>query len=105
RPRPPRSPPFPYTTLFRSNSLLDVSAGYPRRYTFRDNQGYYLSRAHRARLLELEPRLECCPELFYDDELIHRRFSYYLLSNQLFSVIWRLGTDGLVDETTSLAIV
>src|SRR5690606_40932657 len=83
RPRPPRSPPFPYTTLFRSNSLLDVSAGYPRRYTFRDNQGYYLSRAHRARLLELEPRLECCPELFYDDELIHRRFSYYLLSNQL----------------------
>jgi spermidine-citrate ligase len=89
----------------QQNSLLDVSAGYPRAYYFRDNQGYYLSAAHRTRLLTLEPELLERPELFFDDALIVRRFSYYLVSNQLFSVIHRLGADGLLDEEFALSYV
>jgi spermidine-citrate ligase len=89
----------------QQNSLLDLSAGYPRDYYFRDNQGFYLSAAHRSRLLSIEPELLQRPELFFEDAVILRRFSYYLVSNQLFSVVHRLGRDGLLDEEVSLAFV
>lgn len=89
----------------QQNSLLDLTAGYPRAYYFRDNQGYYLSLSQRPRLLSLEPELLQRPELFFDDAVIQRRFSYYLISNQLFSVVHRLGRDGLLEEETALSLV
>lgn len=89
----------------QQNMLLNVSCGYPTRAYFRDNQGYYLSRTHEQRLLLVEPRLAECSDLFYDDAIIQARFSYYLVSNQLFSVIWRLGCDGLLHEEEALCLV
>lgn len=89
----------------QQNSLLDVAAGYPRSYYFRDSQGYYLSNQHRARLVALQPELLSRPELFFDDQLILQRFSYYLLHNHLFAVVQRLGADGLLDEEHSLALI
>lgn len=89
----------------QQNSLLDVLAGYPRASYFRDSQGYYLSNQHRARLVALEPELLLRPELFFDDQVILERFSYYLFSNQLFAVVQRLGADGSLDEGTALALV
>ncbi len=88
----------------QQNSLIDINTGYPRMYFFRDNQGYYLSYTQRSKLTKLVPRLEACPELFYDDAQIRRRFSYYLLCNQLFGVISRLGADGLLDEEQALSL-
>jgi siderophore synthetase component len=89
----------------QQNSLVDVTAGYPRAFFFRDNQGYYLSNQKRAQLVGLVPELLQRPELFFDDQLIRRRFSYYLLSNHLFAVVQRLGADGLLDEDVALALV
>jgi siderophore synthetase component len=89
----------------QQNSLVDVTAGYPRAFFFRDNQGYYLSNQKRAELVSLVPELLQRPELFFDDQLIRRRFSYYLLSNHLFAVVQRLGADGLLDEDVALALV
>lgn len=89
----------------QQNCLLDVSGGYPRRAYFRDNQGYYLSHAHRERLVALEPALATQPELFFDDASIARHFCYYLVQNQLFSVIHRLGAEGLLDEGVALHAV
>jgi siderophore synthetase component len=89
----------------QQNSVLDVSAGYPRAFYFRDNQGFYLSKAHRSRLEILEPSLRERPELFFDDALIQRRFSYYLVSNQLFSVVHRLGRDALLEEDVALSVI
>lgn len=89
----------------QQNSLLDLRAGYPRAYYFRDNQGYYLSSQHRERLIGLTAKLTDMPELFFDDALIERRFSYYLIKNQLFSVIQRLGSDGLLAEEIALGAV
>jgi siderophore synthetase component len=86
----------------QQNSLLDVSEGLPSRYFYRDNQGFYLSKAHQADLMAQEPRLANTPELFYDDEMILNRFSYYLIVNQLFSVINRLGIDQLLPEQRAL---
>lgn len=89
----------------QQNCLLDVAGGYPTRAYFRDNQGYYLSNAHRERLTALEPSLATLPELFFDDALIARHFSYYVIQNQLFSVVHRLGAEGLLDEGVALHAV
>jgi siderophore synthetase component len=89
----------------QQNSLLDLRAGYPVGFYFRDNQGYYLSQQHRSHLIALQPELMQRPELFFDDQLIQRRFAYYLFSNHLFAVVQRLGADGLLAEDLALAIV
>jgi siderophore synthetase component len=89
----------------QQNSLLDITAGYPRAYYFRDNQGYYLSSQRRTPLVALAPELLQHPELFFDEPLIQRRFSYYLISNQLFAVVQRLGAEGLLDEATALGLI
>lgn len=86
----------------QQNSLLDVRNGYPSTYYYRDNQGFYLSQTMRPKLLQREPLLLKTKELFYSDEMICDRFSYYLLVNQLFSVINRFALDDLIDELTLL---
>lgn len=83
----------------QQNSLLDVSGGYPRCYYYRDNQGYYLSESLRGPLTEQCTDLKETPELFYRDAMIRDRFCYYLIVNQLFSVIARFGIDDLIPET------
>lgn len=82
----------------QQNSLLDLSTGYPETYYYRDNQGYYLSKTHCETLFQLEPSLKGLPELFYEDALIQERFTYYLIQNQLFSIIHRFGQDSLISE-------
>lgn len=82
----------------QQNSLIDLSQGYPDAYYYRDNQGYYLADTEREQLLEIEPRLEKTPELFYTESLIEDRFTYYAFMNQLASVIYRFGADGLIGE-------
>ncbi len=89
----------------QQNSLLDLSAGYPQRYFYRDNQGYYISRAERTTLMERVPELRRLPELFYEDALIRERLSYYLVVNQLFSVVHRFGSDGLLAEERLLSFI
>lgn len=89
----------------QQNSLLDVRTGYPIRYFYRDNQGFYLSPTHREALTNIEPGVRHTPELFYDDDMICDRFSYYLIINQLNSVIYRMGFDQLVDESVLLSCV
>lgn len=89
----------------QQNSLLDVSAGYPRCYYYRDNQGFYLSPSYRSHLLSLDPRVGQVPDLFYEDGMIRDRFTYYLIFNQLFAVIYRFGADRLIEEATLVDLV
>lgn len=88
----------------QQNSLLDVSNGYPTHYFFRDNQGFYLADEHRADLQSIEPGVADLKGLFFDVPAICRRFGYYLVINQLFSVIYRLGADGYLGESEALAL-
>ncbi len=88
----------------QQNSLLNVSNGYPTHYYFRDNQGFYLSESHSAELHATEGSVSELEDLFYSDEMIFKRFGYYLMFNQLFSVIYRLGADGLLGEAELLAL-
>lgn len=86
----------------QQNSLLEVSGGYPSRYYYRDNQGFYLSRQYQDTLYEIDDMLTMS-EMFYQDDKIFSAIAYYVFINQLFAVIYRLGADGLVDEPSLLA--
>lgn len=87
----------------QQNSLLDVSDLYPRAFYYRDNQGFYLSNDYRGSLEALVPETGDIPDLYFDACEIHDRFAYYLLVNQVFSVVSRLGQDGLIEEDRLLA--
>ncbi|TIQ15695.1 MAG: hypothetical protein E5X61_30440, partial [Mesorhizobium sp.] len=90
----------------QQNSLLDLSQqGLPSRYFYRDSQGFYLSNRFRARWYGLVPELVQIRSLFFDDREIRERLSYYLIVNQIFSVVARAGHDGLVSEAELLGIL
>lgn len=82
----------------QQNSLLDVTGGYPEIYFYRDNQGFYLAESRRTELQTQVPELERLQAVFYPDDMICQRFTYYLIVNQLFAVIHRLAADGLIAE-------
>ncbi|KQT09989.1 IucA/IucC family protein [Methylobacterium sp. Leaf399] len=82
----------------QQNALLDVSTGWPRRGFYRDNQGFYLSESARPRLLRLAPETAAIAGLYFEDGEVRRRLAYYLVVNQIFSVISRMGHDGPVGE-------
>jgi spermidine-citrate ligase len=86
----------------QQNSLLDIGDGYPSACYYRDNQGFYLSNRHRDFLARHVPETEHIPSLYFDDAEIQDRFAYYLIVNQIFSVISRMGHDGLADEDALL---
>ncbi|MCW1916432.1 hypothetical protein OJ996_22785 [Luteolibacter sp. GHJ8] len=88
----------------QQNSLLNVRNGYPTHYHFRDNQGFYLSKTCRTQLLQIEGGVADLEDLFFEDAMIFRRFGYYLIFNQLFSVIYRLGADGHLSESEAIAL-
>ncbi|TIM54337.1 MAG: rhizobactin siderophore biosynthesis protein rhbC, partial [Mesorhizobium sp.] len=90
----------------QQNSLLDLSQqGLPSRYLYRDSQGFYLSNSFRARWYGLVPEVVQIRSLFFDDREIRERLSYYLIVNQIFSVIARAGHDGLASEAELLAML
>ncbi|GLS31193.1 Siderophore synthetase component [Mesorhizobium albiziae] len=90
----------------QQNSLLDLSQqGLPSRYLYRDSQGFYLSNAFKARWYGLVPEIVQVRGLFFDDREIRDRFSYYLIVNQIFSVIARAGHDGLASEAELLGVL
>jgi len=86
----------------QQNSLLDVNAGYPSASYYRDNQGFYLSDRYRGLLCGHVPETETIASLYFPQNEIHDRFAYYLIVNQVFSIISRMGHDGLCDETLLL---
>jgi siderophore synthetase component len=82
----------------QQNSLVDVSNGFPTHYYFRDNQGYYLSNSKKEKLERMVVNLKNTPELFFEEEMIQHRFTYYLFINHIFSIIYRMGEDDLIAE-------
>ncbi|CDZ56893.1 IucA/IucC family protein [Neorhizobium galegae] len=86
----------------QQNTLLDIGMGYPTASYYRDNQGFYLSERYRSLLAGYAPETETIASLYFADAEIRDRFAYYLIVNQVFSVISRMGHDGLCDEAVLL---
>ncbi|UHS63363.1 IucA/IucC family protein [Agrobacterium vaccinii] len=89
----------------QQNSLVDIGTGYPRLGYYRDNQGFYLSESHRPAIASAVPETETINSLYFPEADIRDRFAYYLIVNQVFSVISRMAHDGLADETALLRIL
>ena len=89
----------------QQNILLDIDDGLPTHCHYRDNQGFYLSKSRKVYLLNCLPGLAKADDLFYDDNMIIRRFGYYLFINQVFSVVHRLAYDNLVAEDVLLRML
>ncbi|WP_413378612.1 IucA/IucC family protein [Alkalihalobacillus sp. 1P02AB] len=89
----------------QQNSLLDLTTNYPERYYYRDNQGYYLSKEYQQELVEEQSGLKFAYDLFYEETMIHERFTYYLFFNHLFSIINRFGIDQLISENELMSVL
>lgn len=89
----------------QQNSLLDIGTGYPSVSYYRDNQGFYLSERYRSLLSGHVPETETIASLYFPESEIRDRFAYYLIVNQVFSIISRMGHDGLCDETLLLRML
>ncbi|MDO9417888.1 IucA/IucC family protein [Pararhizobium sp.] len=89
----------------QQNSLIDIGNGYPAASYYRDNQGFYLSERYRSLLAGHVPETETIASLYFAESEIRDRFAYYLIVNQIFSVISRMGHDGLCDEAALLHLL
>lgn len=89
----------------QQNSLVQLKGGYPERFYFRDNQGYYYCRSRKALLDELLPGIGEKSQNIFDDQIADERFRYYLMINHMLGVINGFGTEGLINERELLAEV
>ncbi|MBD8555373.1 hypothetical protein IFT84_12740 [Rhizobium sp. CFBP 8762] len=89
----------------QQNSLIDISSGYPSVGYYRDNEGFYLSKSYRSLITKMVPESHHQDALFYEDAEIRDCFAYYLIVNQVFSIISRMGHDRLCNETVLLQIL
>ncbi|MGE7861108.1 IucA/IucC family protein [Bacillus mobilis] len=82
----------------QQNSVVQLKDGYPVKYYFRDNQGFYFCNSMKEVLnKELTGIGERTGNL-YDDYIVDERFRYYLIFNHMFGLINGFGTAGLIKE-------
>lgn len=87
----------------QQNSVVQLKDGYPVKYYFRDNQGFYFCNSMKEMLNnELSGIGERTGNL-YDDYIVDERFRYYLIFNHMFGLINGFGTAGLIKEEILLS--
>lgn len=87
----------------QQNSVVQLKGGYPVKYYFRDNQGFYFCNSMKEILNnELAGIGERTGNL-YDDYIVDERFRYYLIFNHMFGLINGFGTAGLIKEEILLS--
>ncbi|OOR12055.1 IucA/IucC family siderophore biosynthesis protein [Bacillus cereus] len=87
----------------QQNSVVQLKDGYPVKFYFRDNQGFYFCNSMKSVLdNELAGIGECTGNL-YDDYIVDERFRYYLIFNHMFGLINGFGTAGLIKEEILLS--
>ncbi|SFS58276.1 IucA/IucC family protein [Marininema halotolerans] len=87
----------------QQNSLIQLKDGYPNRFYYRDNQGYYYSRSTFPHLQQILPGIDEKSQTMCEDHVADERFRYYFFQNHLFGLINRFGVDGLIDEELLLS--
>jgi siderophore synthetase component len=87
----------------QQNSVVRLKDGYPVKFYFRDNQGFYFCNSMKSVLdSELVGIGERTGNL-YDDYIVDERFRYYLIFNHMFGLINGFGTAGLIKEEILLS--
>lgn len=87
----------------QQNSLLQLREGYPCRFLYRDNQGYYFRAESREKLERELPGLHAAEdETIVPETVVEERLRYYFIFNNLFGLINAFGCAGLVEERALL---
>ena len=87
----------------QQNSVVELSGGYPARFRYRDNQGYYYRESAREELERSVPGIGERSETFCEEAVSDERLRYYFFINNLFGVVNALGCGGVADERVLLA--
>ncbi|MFC2949439.1 IucA/IucC family protein [Virgibacillus sediminis] len=82
----------------QQNSIVQLKDGYPERFYYRDNQGYYFREKKADYLKNLIPGLNEKSDTICSESVAEERLRYYFVFNHLFGVINGFGTSGLVSE-------
>jgi siderophore synthetase component len=82
----------------QQNTILQLQAGYPAHFFFRDNQDYYYNRSFQAALDRILPGIGQESQTMCEDTVIEERLVYYFFINNLFGLINAFGVARLVDE-------
>ncbi|REJ11016.1 IucA/IucC family protein [Halobacillus trueperi] len=82
----------------QQNSVVRLEQGYPSKFYYRDNQGYYFSRSKADQLLELLPSLNSKSDTICEDDVADERLRYYFFFNHLYGLINGFGVSRLIEE-------
>ncbi|MYL49924.1 IucA/IucC family siderophore biosynthesis protein [Halobacillus litoralis] len=82
----------------QQNSVVRMEKGYPSKFYYRDNQGYYFSRSKADQLVEWLPSLNSKSDTICEDEVADERLRYYFFFNHLYGLINGFGVSRLVNE-------
>ncbi|MFC4098567.1 IucA/IucC family protein [Paenibacillus xanthanilyticus] len=86
----------------QQNSVVQLEDGYPKRFYYRDNQGYYFCKSTESLLAQQLPGIGEASQTVCDDAIADERFRYYLIFNHMFGLINGFGAAGLIDERVLL---
>ena len=86
----------------QQNSVLQLQDGYPYRFFYRDNQGYYYRQSFHHLLNSILPGISKTSHTVCEDAIADERLTYYFFINNLFGLINAFGVSGLVDEQSLL---
>ncbi|MDR6226415.1 IucA/IucC family protein [Desmospora profundinema] len=87
----------------QQNSLVKLDNGYPCRFYYRDNQGYYYCESMLDKLQLLLPDIDKKSQTMCKDAVADERLRYYFFLNHLMGLINGFGTAGLIDERALLS--
>jgi siderophore synthetase component len=89
----------------QQNSVLALDEGYPDRFYYRDNQGYYFCESTYAAVDEFLPGVGERADTICPDEIADERIRYYVVLNNALGLINAFGCAGLIDERRLLGIL
>ncbi|MGP1907795.1 IucA/IucC family protein [Metabacillus sp. JX24] len=89
----------------QQNSIVKLKGGYPERFYYRDNQGFYFCESKKEILESYLAGAGKRSETVCSDAVADERLSYYFFFNHLFGLVNAFGTAGLADERKLLKII
>nr|WP_266079749.1 IucA/IucC family protein [Haladaptatus caseinilyticus] len=89
----------------QQNSVLTLRDGYPARFHYRDNQGYYFAESGHDDVNSLLPGVAERADTLVPDELADERIRYYVVLNNALGVVNAFGTAGVGDESRLLSVL
>ncbi|MFC0469002.1 IucA/IucC family siderophore biosynthesis protein [Halalkalibacter kiskunsagensis] len=82
----------------QQNSVIQLQDGYPDRFFYRDNQGYYFCESYHEQLNQLLPGISEKSNTVCSDEIADERLRYYFYYNHLLGLVNAFGVGNLINE-------